>query len=104
MKGPQVRLPSHAAAAFHLTEELGWTGAFTRDHAPEAKYLPGERIRKTKTERNDRHPIGTRGKVLGSIYVPEMGVPGYFIEWESAPRVAVFVVGWKIEADTKEST
>lgn len=73
----------------------GWVGVHTRDEALGA--LPnGTRVRKTKNEPGDAHPIGSFARILGSIHVPEYGY-GYFVEWEDAPRVAVMVVQAKIE-------
>jgi hypothetical protein len=76
-------------------EEPGWTGAFTRQQAPGALFANTSRIKKDKGEPGDTTPVGTEGTVLGSYYLPERGF-GYFVEWDDKPRVAVFVVGWKL--------
>lgn len=104
-QGPTVELGGRKAQArFNIKEEPGWRGAFTREDAPEARWRPQQRVRKINHEPGDRQPCGTKGTVLGSIFVPKLGA-GYFIEWDPAPHVAVFVIAWKIEADTsKEHT
>src|SRR5262249_17567539 len=75
--------------------EDGWSGAFTREQAPQALFSNGTRVKKTKAEPCDTTPLGALATVLGSYYIPEKGV-GYFVEWDDKPRVAVFVVGWKL--------
>ncbi len=75
--------------------EPGWTGAFTRQQAPDALFTNGTRVKKAKEERGDRTPLGTKANVLGSLRVPGRGV-GYFVEWDNRPRHAVFVIGWKV--------
>ncbi|WP_028164140.1 hypothetical protein [Bradyrhizobium elkanii] len=67
---------------------------FSTKQAPGA--LPnGTQIVKVESEPRDANPIGTRGKVLGSISHPDVGL-GYFVEWSHLPGVPVFVVDWKI--------
>lgn len=69
----------------------------------------GTVIVKVNTEKDDANPIGTKGKVLGSLPVnitpeeraklPEAGRDSrffYFVEWESTPGVPVGVTSWKI--------
>jgi len=83
----------------------GWTGAFTRNEAVGA-LKNGTHIVKANSERGDAHPDGTPGVVLGSISHPEIGdgVPFYFIEWASRPRIAVGTVGYKVQAQpTRQS-
>lgn len=89
------------AAALGLRNEPGWIGAFTRNHAP-GTMTPGTRVVKTREDKGgDRTPLGTKGSVLGSIRPPGMEFAGYFIEWDGRPRVAVFMIEWKIEAGTR---
>jgi len=76
---------------------VGYAGAFTREQSFQAKYKNGSRVAKVRTEKGDTNPIGVTGTVLGSISHPEVGV-GYFIEWDDFPRLAVFVVEWKLGA------
>jgi hypothetical protein len=45
-------------------------------------------------EPGDRHPLGARARVLGSIGVEEMW--GYFVEWEDLQGVAVFLASPKV--------
>lgn len=78
-----------------LREEPGWIGFFTRDQAPDAVYPNGWRIVKAKSEPDDMTPTGTTGIVLGSISAPNVG-RGYFIEWDSRKREAIFCVEWKL--------
>jgi hypothetical protein len=95
-----------------LKVEPGWRGAFTRAHAAGA--IPnGARVVKVLGERGDAQPLGAEGVVLGSFgpinaetraaaaaFVPDWMLAEaeylYFVEWESAPRVAVAVVGAKL--------
>jgi hypothetical protein len=77
-------------------EHPGWFGLFTRDEYPGA-LRNGTRIVKVLTLPGDAHPVGTRGVVLGSMGHPEVGL-GYFVEWETKTRVAVFVEANKIDA------
>jgi hypothetical protein len=79
----------------HLRTEDGWRGVFTREQAPDA-IENGTRIVKVKKDPDDARPIGTRGRVLGSIKVGDMPT-GYFIEWDDMKRHAVFCIDWKIE-------
>lgn len=58
----------------------------------------GQRIIKVKSEDGDANPVGTRGRVLGSLYDPELGY-GYFVEWETFPGLPVLVKAFKIAAD-----
>lgn len=78
-----------------LRYERGWTGIFTRCQAPQAQFANGTRITKVKTEETDKRPVGATGTVLGSVYLLAKGVC-YFVEWDTAPRVAVAIIGWKI--------
>lgn len=62
----------------------------------------GAQIRKCFCEEGDANPIGTLGKVIGSI--GPVDVPdfpgcryGYFVVWETMPNFAVFVADKKIE-------
>lgn len=78
----------------NLTSEPGWSGFFTRDTYPGA--IPnGTRIVKVNSEPNDGNKNGTPGTILGSVGHPEVGT-GYFIEWDSTPNTAVFVMAKKI--------
>jgi hypothetical protein len=72
----------------------GYRGVFTRRSYPGA-WPPGTRVAKTRFEANDSQPVGTLGTVLGSIGHPDLG-SGYFVEWDSLPRCAVFVMGTKL--------
>jgi hypothetical protein len=80
-----------------LTDEPGWTGAFTRNDAKQAKYRVGTRVTKIEQEPGDATPVGTKGTVLGSMYGPNVGV-GYFVEWDDKPKVAVLVIERRISA------
>jgi hypothetical protein len=81
-----------------VEEHPGWSGVFTRNQHSGA-YPNGSRVVKVRTEKGDTHAIGARATVLGSIGHPEVGV-GYFVEWDSDPRHAVFVMASKIKLDT----
>ena len=79
----------------NLRVHPGWTGLFTRDEAP-GGHPNGSRVIKTTQERGDAHAIGAAGTVLGSFLLTyEPGV-GYFVEWDDAPRTAVFCLDAKI--------
>lgn len=88
--------------SFSLRHEAGWHGAFTRNQAPEARFVNGARVVKQRSERRDSTPIGTTGTVLGSVHHPIYGT-AYFIEWDDKPRFAVLVLEWKIEIQQRES-
>ncbi len=79
--------------------EPGWAGAFTR-HQAKGAIANGTDIVKTNSEANDANKDGARGRVLGSISHPDVqnGAIMYFVEWSTAPRVAVGVIDFKIEA------
>lgn len=82
-----------------LRNEPGWIGAFTRDQAAGA--IPnGADVVKTGSEPEDSQKDGTRGIVLGSISHPDLqdGMIFYFVEWRTAPRLAVGVLATKIQA------
>lgn len=81
--------------ALGLRAYPGWGGIFTRQQAPGA-YPNGTRVKKVKAEPGDKHPIGTEATVLGSMAAPPVGT-GYFVEWDSRPSYAVFVIDWKVE-------
>lgn len=89
------------ADTVHLREYPGWLGVHTRDEASGA-LKNGTRIRKVKFEAGDGHPIGTLGRVLGSIEAPadvfrQFGARFfYFVEWDPKPRIAVGVASSKI--------
>lgn len=80
-----------------LREEEGWIGVFTRAQA-EGAIPNGTRVVKVLVEKGDTHPLGAKATVLGSAVVPEMpGRFGYFVEWDTHPRIAVFVAWMKIK-------
>lgn len=83
---------------FPIRNYPGYHGAFTRDQAPGA-LASGTRIMKTSSEEGDANPDGALGTVLGSMSYPEVhdGALFYFIEWDSAPKVAVGCMGFKIK-------
>lgn len=74
----------------------GYIGAFTTQTVPGAM-SNGTRVTKTASEAGDGAPDGTGGVVLGSVEHPDRGI-GYFIEWDSTPKVAVLVVALKVMA------
>lgn len=80
------------AIGFHVTTQ-----------APGAPIANGTRVRKVRTEPGDANPIGTEATVLGSLGpMPadageHAGTYGYFVEWDTMPGTAVFVIGEKIE-------
>ena len=86
--------------SMNIRAEPGWAGAFTRDQYPGA--IPnGSRVVKIAMDETDANPLGTMGTVLGSIGHPALTEgPGYFVEWETMKRVAVFVAPWKIKEVT----
>lgn len=82
------------AAENGIAEHDGYAGLFTRQNAPGA--IPaGTRIRKAIFVMGDTTPVGALGAVLGSISHPEFGF-AYFVEWDHAPRCAVFCMAVKI--------
>lgn len=77
-----------------LREHPGYAGLFTRHQMPGA--IPnGTRIVKTASEPGDSNPDGTLGTVLGSLGHPSVGI-GYFVEWDTSPRVACLVRALRI--------
>lgn len=78
-----------------IQEEPGWRGGFTRHQAPEAQFANGTQVIKSVSEALDGHAVGVRGVILGSIHAPEVGT-GYFVEWSTSPKVAVFVIEAKL--------
>jgi hypothetical protein len=67
--------------------------AYCDDDTPGA--IPrGTTIIKVATEKGDANPIGTKGKVLGSMGDGQK--TGYFVEWETMPGTPVFVADFKI--------
>ena len=59
-------------------------------------YLNGTVVRKVNSEVGDLNPDGARGRVIGSIGHPKVGI-GYFVEWDDYQDFAVLVVAAKIE-------
>jgi hypothetical protein len=83
---------------FPIQNHPGYIGAFTRETAPGA--IPsGARVRKVNSEPGDGHKDGSVGTVLGSMSHPEVhgGAVFYFVEWDTRPRMAVSVMGFKVE-------
>jgi hypothetical protein len=81
-------------------EHPGWLGMFTTEEYPGA-LRNGTVIEKATFEQGDGTPIGAKGRVLGSMGHPEIGV-GYFVEWEARPRMAVFAEARQIRAVNRE--
>jgi len=79
----------------NLKEEAGWLGNFTRD-SYEGAIPNGTRIMKQNSKPDDGNQDGTLGTVLGSIGHPEAGI-GYFVEWDTAPKTAVFIQDKRIK-------
>lgn len=75
----------------------GWKGHFTRQEVL-GMWKPGTPIVKADSEPGDTNPDGTRGIVLGCLHHPQVG-GGYFVEWETSPRHAVFVTARRVRAD-----
>lgn len=55
----------------------------------------GSSVKKILSEPNDTHPIGTEGKVTGSIYHPEIG-SAYLVLFEGTPG-ETFIIEKKIQ-------
>lgn len=97
MKRLIVQISDEMAAQFGIVYHDGWTSPFTRQQAARALYANGTRIAKCKSEKGDRVADGALGVVLGSIYEPRaFPFCGYFIEWDTAKKHAVFVVEPKL--------
>jgi hypothetical protein len=86
--------------------EDGWTGGFTRRQAEDA-IANGSKVVKVQGEPGDGTELGTVGTVLGSLAPNDSLIERfgqgerwaaifYFVEWDTKPRVAVGVLGWKI--------
>lgn len=91
-----VPLDDDIARIFHIRDYPGYLNPFTRDEALDAKFKNGVTVRKAIFEKGDNTPLDTQGTVLGSIYVPDLGT-AYFIEWDSLPHVAIFIVEAKLK-------
>lgn len=78
--------------------EPGWTWGFSRNEVLGA-WKNGTRIVKTNSEPGDGHPDGTPGTILGSIASAAVqdGAICYFVEWDSAPQVAVGCMWFKVK-------
>lgn len=88
-------LPESVANELGMRFYPGYPTPFTRQQAPGA--IPNERrIVKAKTEPGDTRAVGAQGVILGSIRPSEDMPFAYFVEWDDAPKLAVFVLGWKI--------
>jgi hypothetical protein len=82
---------------FSIEHHPGWTGAFTRHEALGA-IRNQARVVKIVSEEGDATPLGTLGTVLGSVHVDGPGLGfAYFVEWDTKPKCARFVIAWKIE-------
>jgi hypothetical protein len=90
---------SDAARYFEIREYPGWVGPHSRQQAKGALYRNGARVRKVNSELTDTMKDGDCGTVLGSIQAPGERA-AYFIEWDSVPRYAVFVIERKLEGAT----
>jgi hypothetical protein len=67
--------------------------AYCDEDAPGA--IPrGTTIVKVASEKGDANPVGTKGKVLGSM--GDGTRIGYFVEWETMPGRPVFVTDFKV--------
>lgn len=74
--------------------KTGGPYGYTDQDAPGA--IPrGWPIIKVFSELGDTNPVGTKGKVIGSM--TDGKVMGYFVEWETMPGVPVFVADFKIQ-------
>ena len=73
----------------------------------------GTRVRKVRSEPGDGNRDGSRGTVLGSLQMPDMGnIPTdrgmkvkflYFIRWDRMSNIAVGVLDTKLEPDKAET-
>jgi hypothetical protein len=85
-KSPKIKMP---------IEEPGWVGRFTRARIKGA--LPnGTRVVKVAADPGDAHVPGALATILGSFGLPDQF--GYFVEWDDAPKHAVFVMANKLKA------
>lgn len=80
----------------NLTERRGWTGLHTTDQYPGA-WPNGTRVRKIKSDPGDQHSDGTLATVIGSMGHPSLDQVIYCVEWDPLPRVAIAVIGSRIE-------
>lgn len=105
MKEHETKIDAGTASAMGVREWPGYHGMFTRAQAPGA--IPNETpIKKVWSEPGDLEPVGKSGKVLGSLAVPPgfeppAGAPTgvlfvYWVEWDSLPKHAVFIIDKKI--------
>jgi hypothetical protein len=78
---------------------------YTTDQA-EGAISNGTKVVKVRSEKGDTNPVGTTGVVIGSMGGQLHGKPiiGYFVFWDHAPGVPVFVADFKIERQQKGAT
>jgi hypothetical protein len=88
------RQPMPDYSGMNLRSFPGYIGLHSRDEAPGA--IPnGTKVRKVASKPDDIHQDGALATVLGSIHYPKVGF-GYYVEWDSHPRIAVFVAGHRV--------
>lgn len=70
-------------------------GRVIRGDLSDRGYDPGTRVRKRRSSIQDRTTDGSFGTVIG-VLADETAL-GYFVAWDAQPRLAVFVMGAKVE-------
>lgn len=91
-----IQITIEMAIALRIRNYPGYSGAFTRRRADGA-YRNGAAVVKVAVDdEGDLHPIGTRGRVLGSFQIPPHPLI-YFVEWDAKPGFAYAMVAWKID-------
>lgn len=74
----------------------GYIGAFSTNQA-EGAIPNGEPFVKVWSEEGDAHPTGATGRVLGSLYYPEVSdIIFYFVEFDDTPGVAIGTTSMKV--------
>jgi hypothetical protein len=73
---------------FEIREHPGWTGIFSMQQHPAAKFPNGSRVEKILCEPGDDQLLGAKGTVLGPVSSEAVGI-GCFVEFDYRPHAAL---------------
>jgi hypothetical protein len=93
MNDKLVEISEGLAREYGIEEHEGWIGPFSTRQV-EGAIENGAKVVKIRSEKGDTHPVGSTGKVLGSISNGAM--LAYWVEWDAHPKHAIFIVGFKL--------
>lgn len=96
MPGSFMEMDEATLMLFEIDWQEGYWMPFSRQQYARAKFKNGSRVRKAwEDPAGDINPKGSLGTVLGSIGAAD--IVGYFIEWDSLPRLPTFTAEPKLE-------